>query len=83
MVIAGIDPDPAKASELKRWATNYWSAVHPYNLEGSYPNFMMADEGEGRIKAAYGANYARLGALKAKYDPSNLFRVNQNIRPAA
>jgi FAD/FMN-containing dehydrogenase len=83
MVIAGIDPDPAKASELKRWATNYWSAVHPYNLEGAYPNFMMADEGEGRIKAAYGANYARLGALKAKYDPSNLFRVNQNIRPAA
>jgi FAD/FMN-containing dehydrogenase len=83
MVIAGIDPDPAKASELKGWATDYWSAVHPFNLEGAYPNFMMADEGEGRIKAAYGANYARLGALKAKYDPSNLFRVNQNIRPAA
>jgi hypothetical protein len=83
MVIAGIDPDPAKASELKSWATDYWSAVHPFNLEGAYPNFMMADEGEGRIKAAYGANYVRLGALKAKYDPGNLFRVNQNIRPAA
>jgi FAD/FMN-containing dehydrogenase len=44
---------------------------------------MMADEGEGRIKAAYGTNYARLAALKSKYDPSNLFRVNQNIHPAA
>lgn len=83
MVIAGIDPDPTKANELKRWATDYWAAVHPFNLEGAYPNFMMADEGEGRVKAAYGANYVRLGALKAKYDPSNLFRINQNIRPAA
>jgi len=83
MVIAGIDPDPARATELKEWATDYWAAVHPYNLEGAYPNFMMADEGEGRIKAAYGTNYARLAALKSKYDPSNLFRVNQNIHPAA
>ncbi len=83
MVIAGIDLDPARASELKRWATDYWSAVHPFDLEGAYPNFMMADESEGRVKAAYGANYARLAALKAKYDPGNLFRINQNIRPAA
>jgi len=83
MVIAGIDPDPGKAAALKSWATDYWAAVHPFNLEGAYPNFMMADEGEGRIKASYGTNYARLAALKAKYDPSNLFRVNQNIRPAA
>jgi len=83
MVIAGIDPDPARATELKEWATDYWAAVHPFNLEGAYPNFMMADEGEGRIKAAYGTNYARLAALKSKYDPSNLFRVNQNIHPAA
>jgi hypothetical protein len=83
MVIAGIDPDPAKAATLKSWATDYWAAVHPFNLEGAYPNFMMADEGEGRVKASFGANYARLAALKAKYDPANLFRVNQNIRPAA
>ena len=75
MVIAGIDPDPAKAAELKTWATDYWAAVHPFNLEGAYPNFMMADEGEGRIKASYGANYARLAALKARYDSGNLFRV--------
>jgi FAD/FMN-containing dehydrogenase len=44
---------------------------------------MMDDEGEARIKAAYGDNYQRLGKLKKKYDPDNLFRVNQNIRPVA
>jgi FAD/FMN-containing dehydrogenase len=83
MVIAAIDPDPAKAGQLKTWARDYWTAVHPFDLEGAYPNFMMDDEGEGRVKASYGGNYARLAALKKKYDPANLFRVNQNIRPAA
>jgi hypothetical protein len=83
MVIAGIDPDPAKARQLKEWATAYWKAVHPFDLPGAYANFMMADEGEDRIKASFGDNYPRLQALKAKYDPTNLFRVNQNIRPAS
>jgi hypothetical protein len=83
MVIAAVDPDPSKAAELKKWARDYWTAVHPFDLEGAYPNFMMDDEGEGRIKASYGDNYGRLTALKKKYDPANLFRVNQNIPPAA
>ena len=83
MVIAGIDPDPAKAGQLKEWATAYWKAIHPYDLAGAYPNFMMADEGEDRVRASFGDNYPRLRALKAKYDPTNLFRVNQNIRPAS
>jgi hypothetical protein len=83
MVIAGVDPDPANALALKGWAQAYWNAVHPFDLEGAYPNFMMADEGEARVKAAFGQNYARLAALKKKYDPVNLFRVNQNIQPAA
>ena len=83
MVIFGVDPDPAKAPALKQWAHDYWAAVHPYNLAGAYANFMMADEGEARVKAAYGGNYDRLATLKRKYDPANLFRVNQNIRPAA
>jgi FAD/FMN-containing dehydrogenase len=56
--------------------------VHPFNLEGAYPNFMMDDEGDARLKATYGDNYARLAVVKKKYDPANLFRVNQNIRPA-
>jgi FAD/FMN-containing dehydrogenase len=83
MVIAGIGSDADQAPSLKNWARNYWDAIHPFDLGGAYPNFMMDDEGEARIKAAYGDNYQRLGQLKKKYDPDNLFRVNQNIRPAA
>ncbi|WP_209428014.1 FAD-binding oxidoreductase [Pararhodobacter sp. SW119] len=82
MVIAGIDLDPAKAAELTQWARDYWKAVHKFNREGGYINFMMDDEGEARVRASYGDNYARLADVKAKYDPENLFRVNQNIRPA-
>ena len=82
MIIAGIDPDPAKAEALKNWGRTYWEAVHPYNLGGAYVNFMM-EEGEGRIRATYGANFKRLVAIKSKYDPANLFRVNQNIKPAS
>jgi hypothetical protein len=83
MVIAAIDPDPKKAEALKAWGRAYWKAVHPFNLEGAYVNFMMDDEADGRVQATYGDNYARLAAIKAQYDPKNLFRVNQNIRPAA
>jgi FAD/FMN-containing dehydrogenase len=83
MVIAAIDPDPAKAPALKSWARAYWEGVHPYNLGGGYVNFMYDDEGDARVKASYGTNYQRLVAVKRKYDPENLFRVNQNINPAA
>lgn len=83
MVIAGIDPDPGKAEALKAWGREYWKTIHPYNLEGAYVNFMMDDEADGRVQATYGENYARLAAIKVRYDPKNLFRVNQNIKPAA
>jgi FAD/FMN-containing dehydrogenase len=82
MVIAAIDPDPKQASALKQWGRAYWEAVHPYNLGGAYVNFMMDDENDGRVQATYGPNFQRLAAVKKQYDPSNLFRVNQNIRPA-
>jgi FAD/FMN-containing dehydrogenase len=82
LVIAGIDPDPATVPRLKAWTLAYWQAVHPYNLRGAYANFMMDDEAEARVRAAYGPNYDRLAAVKKRYDPTNLFRVNQNIRPA-
>jgi FAD/FMN-containing dehydrogenase len=81
MVICGIDPHPAAAPALKAWAKGYWEALHPYNLQGAYLNFMM-EEGDERIRATYGDNYARLAAVKKQYDPTNFFRVNQNIRPA-
>ena len=83
MVVAAIDPDPAKAVALTTWGRNYWKAVHPFNLGGAYVNFMMDDEVQGRVQASYGDNYERLSIVKAKYDPANLFRVNQNIPPAA
>jgi hypothetical protein len=81
MVIAGVDPDPAKAGALKRWGRSYWEAVSPYTAGGGYVNFMMGDEGEARLKATYGGNFDRLTEVKRKYDPGNLFRLNQNIKP--
>jgi FAD/FMN-containing dehydrogenase len=81
MVIAAIDPDPAKADALRVWAKDYWEAIHPHNLGAAYVNFMM-EEGTDRIKATYGDNHARLATIKKKYDPTNFFRVNQNIAPA-
>jgi hypothetical protein len=80
-VIVGVDPDPASAERLTAWAKAYWDDVHPHSAGGAYVNFMM-DEGEDRVKATYRGNYKRLASIKKKYDPDNLFRVNQNIRPA-
>jgi FAD/FMN-containing dehydrogenase len=82
MVIAGIDPAPANAGRITQWAKNYWSAVHPHTAGGGYVNFMM-EEGNDRVLATYGANHARLAAIKKEYDPTNFFRINQNIGPAA
>jgi hypothetical protein len=82
MVIAGIDPNPAKADSIAHWARAYWSSVHRFNPGGAYVNFMMADEGNARVQATYGPNYKRLREIKRKYDPDNFFRVNQNIEPA-
>jgi FAD binding domain/Berberine and berberine like len=81
-VIIGVDPDPAGASALRDWAVGYWDAVHPYSAGGAYVNFMM-EEGQERVEATYRGNYVRLAQAKATYDPSNLFHVNQNIKPAA
>ena len=80
-VIVGVDPDSAKKETITNWARDYWSALHPHSAGGAYVNFMM-DEGEERVKATYGKNYGRLTKIKKKYDPNNLFRVNQNIKPA-
>jgi FAD/FMN-containing dehydrogenase len=80
-VIIGVDTDPASAPALRDWTVGYWEALHPYSAGGAYVNFMM-DEGQDRVKATYGDNYDRLAKTKATYDPENVFRDNQNIRPA-
>lgn len=81
-VIVGVDPNPAQAAKLRDWAVGYYDALHSYSSGGAYVNFMM-DEGTDRVRASYGANYSRLEQVKRRYDPENLFRVNQNIPPAA
>ncbi len=81
MVIAGIDPDPENKDRITTWAKRYWEALHPYSAGGAYVNFMM-EEGQSRVEATYRDNYKRLSEIKRKYDPTNLFRVNQNISPA-
>ena len=68
MVIAAIDANPERADALKTWGRGYWKAIHPFNLEGAYVNFMMDDETDGRVQAAYGDNYKRLASVKARYD---------------
>ncbi len=80
-VIVGVDPDPANKDRITEWAKNYWHALHPYGDGGGYVNFMMEGEGEDRIRATYRDSYDKLARIKAKYDPNNFFRVNQNIRP--
>ena len=80
VVMVGIFQDPANKDQAVSWTKDYWAALHPYSSGGAYINFMM-EEGEDRIKATYGENYERLTVIKAKYDPDNLFRVNQNIKP--
>lgn len=81
-VIVGVDPDPANADAITRWARDYWQDLHPSSAGGAYVNFMM-DEGNERIRASYRGNYDRLARIKARYDPANLFHINQNIPPAA
>jgi len=82
-VIVGVDPDPANKGRITSWAKEYWEALHPYGAGGAYVNFMMEGEGEDRIRATYQGNFDKLVQIKAKYDPDNFFRVNQNIRPDA
>jgi FAD/FMN-containing dehydrogenase len=81
-VIVGLDPDPANKEKITQWCKTYFDDLHRYATGNTYVNFMM-EEGEVRAKAAFGDNYARLAQIKRKYDPTNFFRVNQNIPPAA
>jgi FAD/FMN-containing dehydrogenase len=81
MVIIGVDPDPVNKDKISTWTKQYWEALHPFSAGGAYLNF-IGTEGEDRVKSSYGGNFERLVSLKKKYDPDNLFRINQNINPA-
>jgi len=81
-IIAGVDPDPANADRISQWASDYWQELHPTSAGGAYINFMM-NEGQDRIKASYRGNYERLAQIKHRYDPDNIFHINQNILPAS
>jgi FAD/FMN-containing dehydrogenase len=72
--------DPAADDANIAWARAMYAALQPFAMAGVYVN-NLGDEGQDRVMAAYGENYDRLVALKRKYDPDNLFRLNQNVRP--
>jgi hypothetical protein len=80
-VAFAADPDPTAANDLKSWVVATSEAAHPFSAGGAYLNF-MSEGGEERVRSAYRDNYERLAKIKKQYDPSNLFRINQNIRPA-
>ncbi len=80
-VVLGADGDPANAGKVRDWAVKFADDIRPYSAGGAYMNFIM-DEGQERVRATYRDNYDRLARIKARYDPNNLFHVNQNIRPA-
>ncbi len=74
--------DPAKDQEVVAYAQDYLAEMEPYSPGGLYVNFAgLGEEGNALVRSAYGANYDRLVVLKNKYDPTNLFRINQNIKP--
>jgi FAD/FMN-containing dehydrogenase len=79
-VIAGMWPDPADNDANIAWVRDFYAATAPHSEEGGYVNFMAGDD-QDRIEANYRQNYDRLVEVKRAYDPDNLFRFNQNIRP--
>ncbi|MEU0091859.1 FAD-binding oxidoreductase [Kribbella sp. NPDC006257] len=79
-VIAGMWPDPAENEANTEWVRNYYDAVAPHSESGGYVNFMAGDD-QGRVADNYKGNYERLVDVKRKYDPGNLFHLNQNIAP--
>jgi hypothetical protein len=81
MTIDGVWSEPAASGACIEWARGFWEAVRPHSTGRVYVNF-LGQEGDDRVRAAYGTTkYERLRVLKRKYDPTNFFRVNQNIVP--
>jgi len=81
LLVASEWLDPADSARNVAWARDSYEAMRPWFASGRYANYLSDDDGEDASQAAYGSNYQRLRALKTKYDPTNLFRLNQNIQP--
>jgi FAD/FMN-containing dehydrogenase len=83
VIVVGMWSEPAQDEQLTGWVRRLWEGLRPFSFGGVYVNY-LSNEGEERVRAAYGpGKYERLVALKNEYDPTNLFRLNQNIRPTA
>jgi FAD/FMN-containing dehydrogenase len=82
MLVLSQWTQPSDTGRCIQWARESFAALEPFGTGASYVNYLGHDEGDARVAAAYGPNYARLRELKWKYDPDNVFHLNQNIRPA-
>jgi hypothetical protein len=83
IVVGGWRPEDAEGERHIAWVRTAWEKLRPYSTGGTYINFQTFDEGEERIRASYGKNFDRLGEVKAKYDPQNMFRMNRNVSPSS
>jgi hypothetical protein len=81
LVLTGQWADPAETEANVRWVKETYAALTPYMAPRSYVNYLADDDGEDRVRGAYGPNYDRLVELKRRYDPDNVFRLNHNIDP--
>ena len=82
-VVTSAWSDPKDAPRNIAWTREFFDAMRPFAARGAYVNYLGGDEGVAGLEAAYGAKLARLSTLKTKFDPTNLFRMNQNIAPAS
>ena len=81
ILILGQWQNPSETAACTAWVRATYDALRPFMASGRYVNYLADDEAGDPVRAAYGANYPRLQAVKAKYDPENVFRLNQNIQP--
>jgi FAD/FMN-containing dehydrogenase len=80
--VAAFWTDPVEDEAMVAWVREYWRALDEVAPNGGYVNFLADEDGEAGVRATYGSNYDRLAAVKAAYDSDNVFRLNQNIKPA-
>jgi hypothetical protein len=82
-VVTSAWSNPQESEQNISWTRGLFAALRPYLAPGAYVNYLGGDEGLEGLEAAYGRKLARLAAVKGKFDPTNLFRLNQNIAPAS